>query len=63
MERDVAEIRKLVQRLENMFERFIPLVDNVEQELRIMREILEKHDRREEIRENRQVEAERQNRR
>lgn len=50
MERELQEIRKLLQRMENMFERTMPYIDELERELKLVREYLEKHDRREERR-------------
>jgi len=53
MERELQEIRKLLQRIENLLERQHPYIDDLEKELKMVREYMEKHDRREEMRENR----------
>lgn len=51
MERELQDIKKLLQRIENMFERTIPFIDELEKELKLIRNYLEKQDRREERRE------------
>lgn len=53
MERELQEIRKLLQRIENILERQHPYIDELEKEVKLVREYMEKHDRREEMRENR----------
>jgi len=50
MERELQDIKKLLQRMENMFERMIPFIDELERELKLVRGYMEKHDRREERR-------------
>ena len=56
MERELSEIKRILSRLENCFERIIPFIDELERELKLVRNLLEKHDRREEVKEARRAE-------
>lgn len=56
MDRELAEIKRILQRMENLMERFVPFVDELEKELKLVRSLLERNDRREEIKEARRAE-------
>ena len=59
MERELQDIKKLLQRMENIFERAMPFIDELERELKLVRGYLEKHDRREERRDTAAAQASR----
>ena len=52
MDRDIADIKRNIERLTSNIERIVSQTDTLEEELRMIRTLLEKQDEREENRDN-----------